>query len=269
MRSVTPAEKETVESLFEGSIYQNSHLGWIDLWGLYAADGSIWIDTFRHNNYLIGLQPSTASIFWLHSFYTDKIPGDYPLAHKIKALLPPGRHSVYTISSHSWFNKLLEKNNFYQCDEIIELETTEIIFPIRYTPDETYSVTDNISNSIIESCEIIFPPLWRLSEAETERAVTTSSYRLAVLSNNQIIGCLLADFDDGNCHIQRISVFPDYQNRGAASFMIRQMVNDAKQNGITSFSVNTNRNNSTAVRFYEHLNFSVQRKHYPVYYRYI
>ena len=269
MRSVTFAEKESVEPLFEGSIYRNRHLGWLNLWDLYAVDGSVWIDTFRHSNYLIALQPSAASVLWLHSFYADKIPGSYPLAHKIKELLPPGRYSVYTISSHSWFNKLLENNGFHKCDEIVELETNEIDIHIRNTPDVNYSVTDNLSNSVIESCEQIFPPLWRLNTAEADRANKTSSYKLAVMSNRQIIGCLLADFADGNCHIQRISVFPEYQNRGAASFMIRQMVTDAKQNGITSFSVNTNRNNTTALHFYEHLNFSIQGKRYPVYYRYI
>lgn len=255
--------------MFEGSIYQNSHLGWLGLWDLYAADGSIWIDTFRHGNFLIGLQPCADSILWLHSFFADKIPGDYPLAHKIKELLPPGRHSVYTISSHSWFNKLLENNSFHKYDEIVELETTEINLPRRNAPDGSFSFNYSLSDSVIESCETVFPSLWRLNTAEADRAKETSSYKLAVVSNRQIIGCLLADFDDGNCHIQRISVFPAFQNRGAASFMIRQMVKDAEKNGITSFSVNTNRNNTTALHFYEHLNFSIQGKRYPVYNRYI
>lgn len=255
--------------MFEGSIYRNRHLGWLALWDLYDADGSIWFDTYRHNNFLIGLQPSAPSIFWLHSFYTDKIPGEYPLARKIKEILPSGRHSVYTISSHSWFNKLLEKNSFHKCDEIIELETTEINLPDRIDPYVNYTLSDILPNSVIESCETVFPPLWRLNTAEIDHANKSSSYSLSVLSDGQIIGCLLADFDDGNCHIQRISVFPAYQNQGAASFMIRQMVIDAKQNGITSFSVNTNRNNSTALHFYEHLNFSIQGKHYPIYYRYL
>lgn len=269
MRSVTPAEKESVESLFQGSIYQNSHLGWLDLWDLYSADGSVWLDTFRHNDFLIGLQPSSATIFWLHSFFADKTPGEYPLAKKIRGLVPPGRHSIYTISSHSWFNKLLEKNNFHQCDEIVEMETDGINIPAHGDYDSRYTLSDVLSISDVEACETIFPPLWRLNRTETDRAYKTSSYKLAVSANNRLIGCLLADFSDDNCHIQRISVFPEYQNRGAASFMLRQMVTDAKRSGIGNFSVNTNRNNANALQFYEHLNFSVQGKRYPVYYRYI
>ena len=269
MRSVTPAERESVEFLFQNSIYQNNHLGWLDLWDLPAANGSIYLDTVRHSNFLIGLQPSSTSIFWLHSFLADKIPGEYPLPKKIKELLQTGRHSVYTISSHSWFNKLLEKNSFHKCDEIVEMETTEINFSVHDNFENNYTLSDALSISDVEACEAIFPPLWRLNRAEADYAYSASSYKLAVLSNRRLIGCLLADFADDNCHIQRISVFPEHQNRGAASLMLRQMVADAKQSGIKNFSVNTNRNNANAVRFYEHLNFSVQGKRYPVYYRYI
>ncbi len=269
MRSVTPAERESVESLFQDSIYQNSHLGWLDLWELQTANGSIWLDTFRRNNYLIGFQPSSPSIVWLHSFFAEKIPGEYPLAKKIKELLPPGKHSVYTISSHSWFNKLLEKNSFHQSDEIVEMETAGINFSVHGDFDSDYTLSDVLSISDVETCEAIFPPLWRLNGTETALAYKTSSYKLAISSDGQLIGCLLADFADDNCHIQRIAVFPEHQNRGAASLMLRQMVTDAKQSGIKSFSVNTNRNNANAVQFYEHLNFSIQGKHYPIYYRYL
>ena len=218
---------------------------------------------------MIGLQPSSSFIFWLHSFFAEKIPGEYPLAKTIKELLPPGRHSVYTISSHSWFYKLLEKNNFHKCDEIIEMETNGINIAAHGDFDSHFTLSEDLSISDVEACETIFPPLWRLKGPETDRAYQTSSYKLSVLANEQLIGCLLADFADENCHIQRISVFPEYQNRGAASLMIRQMVTDAKRSGIKSFSVNTNLNNADAVQFYEHLNFSVQGKVYPVYYRYL
>ena len=255
--------------MFQGSIYQNSHLGWLDVWELYTADGSIWLDTFRRNHFLIGLQPSSPSIFWLHSFFAEKIPGEYPLTKKIRELLPSGRHPVYTISSHSWFNKFLGSNSFHKCDEIVEMETNGINIAAHCDFDSHFTLSEDLSISDIETCEAIFPLLWRLNGPETDRAYQTSSYKLGISSNGQMIGCLLADFAEDNCHIQRISVFPEYQNRGAASLMIRQMVTDAKRSGVRSFSVNTNLNNTNAVQFYEHLNFSIQGKRYPIYYRYI
>ena len=269
MRSVNFTEKESVESLFRGSIYQNTHLGWLELWDLHEANGSVWLDTGRKSNYLIGLQPVNNSIIWLHSFYSDIAPGEYPLAQKIRELLSPGRHSVYTISSHSWYNKLLEKNNFHSYDEIIEMESTALNIPAHNASDQTFEFCEDLSEEIILQYETIFPPIWRLNPAESNCALRTSSYKLAIMENHQIIGCLLADFADDNCHIQRLVVSPEFQNRGAATAMIRKMVSDAKENGVRSFSVNTNRNNSNAVHFYEQLNFRIQGKQYPVYYRYI
>ncbi|MBQ6517172.1 MAG: GNAT family N-acetyltransferase [Anaerolineaceae bacterium] len=269
MKSISPSGRAFAENLFRNSIYQNTHLGWLELWDLPSAGGNILIDRDNGRNFLIAIQPAEKGTVWLHSFYADSEPGDYPLVKKIKELSHGPHISLYAISSHQWFAGLLEQNIFRKSDEIVELETAEIRQPVHLYSSRSHAFSYAVSEDIIREFEQAFPPLWRLNSAEIHCACETSSYKLVLKEERKNIGCLLADFADGNCHIQRISVLPEFRNQGAASLMIRQMIKDAEKSGINHFSVNTNKNNTAAMQLYKHMNFMTQVKSFPVYYRYI
>ena len=126
-----------------------------------------------------------------------------------------------------------------------------------------------MAEAILSACEPSFPPLWRISPQEFEIAVKTSNYGKVIQKGRSILGYLLADITGDNCHIQRIAVRSAYQGKGIGSALIRQMVIDAQKMGISNFSLNTNRNNATAIRFYKKINYRTQGEVFPVYHRYI
>ena len=90
-----------------------------------------------------------------------------------------------------------------------------------------------------------------------------------IVNGNKAIAYLLADYESDNCHIERIAVSQDYQNQGVASSLIHQLIIDMESKGISKFSVNTNKNNSSAVSFYKKMNFAISGQIYPVYHRFL
>ena len=269
MKNVSSTDKNFIENLFIDSIYTNSHLGWFDIWQITNNNGFILFEEEKSNHFLIALQPVTSSIYWLHSFYSSSSPKTYALSDKLKNNLPQGRHSIYTIASHKWYSDLLERNGFRISDEIIQLETTDISLPDISENLKVNEFPSEMVNAAWVNCEFGFPPLWRISKKELSLAHESSNYKRVITYSGNPIAYLLADINEEDCYIERLSVTPDFQKNGFATSLIAHMVKDCHKIGISRFLVNTNLNNKEAIRFYKRLNFRENGERLPVYHRFI
>lgn len=269
MNNASIPGKDYIDSLFSDSIYQNTHLGWLDLWTLPGSGGSICLFDQGSPKFLIAIQSVSDSISWLHSFYCDRRPSDFDLIRPMKSILSSGKKSIYAISSHAWFSELLENNGFIKCDEIIQMETDGIILPPCAEPLHLQKLSIDDLSSILSDCETAFPPLWRLVSYELETAVKTADYAESVRNKDGISAYLLAEITDDNCHILRLATNTAYQRQGIASSMVNDMIRLCMKTDIHHFSVNTNKKNSAAVSFYHSLNFSQVGSVFPIYHRFI
>ena len=254
---------------FHDSIYSNVHLGWIEPEKLCENNGSFWYDEVRREEYLIGILPNSSDLLWLHSFFSSSHPNHYPLTAKLKSCFSSGTKSIYSFSSHVWFSTLLEENGFRKCDEIIQMETETLEIPDIDFDYRISELTENDAENILGNCETSFPALWRLSSAELSLAINASNYTRMIKKGDTVQAYLLADLEPDDCHIDRIAVSQDYQNRGMATALIKQLAADMRDKGIFKFSVNTNDKNEAAIRFYKRLNFEITEDIIPVYHRFL
>lgn len=269
MRRICQSEKDAVESIFLKSIYRNEHPGWFDLWQLSETNGGVFLDETDKYRIVLGFQPISQSLMWLHSFICDRFPSDYDMIRAIRACGFSRGSAVYTISSHGWYSMLLDRFSFRKCDEIIQLETDNIRVPSK-AMDLTAEPFDKADAARIhEACEPAFPPLWQLHEREFSAACEWADIRLCIRHKGVIAGYILAELVDGNCHISRLAVAGNYQHLGKASALVRNLIYACRERGIASFSVNTNKTNAAAVAFYNSLNLKQTGKTYPVCYKYI
>ena len=269
MKRISTFPEKSAERIFSNSIYRNTHLGCLDLEELPDSGGSIILDESDFGNVLMGFQPASESISWLHSFYCDHEPNGYDLASSLIHCGLPRPHSVYAISSHRWFTSLLKQNGFREIDGIVQYELTEIIPPVNVPPVHTEELTIDRAEEVRRACEKAFPPLWRQNASEFEKTCQISNYRRFISGRAGVTGYLLADITEDNCHIMRIAVDPDRQNKGLASALVDQLINFCNGAGITNYSVNTNKNNLPAVNFYHSLNFKKTGDVFPVFYKHI
>lgn len=271
MKKLSSSDKDTVEALFQSSIYTNTHFGWFDCWQIAADNGVIWFDESNSEKHLIALQFISSDTLWFHSFFSTAPVESYPLIEKLRSILAPGNYSIYSISSHSWYSSFLKNNGFRISDEIIQMETDSIPVKNNRSFKEIQPFFPHQSEIIWDECERIFPLIWRLDKKEYYAACKTSDYRRVMMVDGRIAGYLLAEIDesDKNCDITRIVILPDYQQKGFARSLIDQMIIDCSPLNIKSYSVNTNKNNKPAINFYKRLNFKQVGSTYPVFYRYI
>ena len=269
MKILKASDKDYAEKLFSDSVYHNEHLGWLSLWQLPDIGGNIRLFEEASGKYLIGLQPVSENIFWFHSFFSDSNPAQLHISEALRSFFISGPRSIYAISSHKWFSSLLEENGFRQFDEIIQLETSCIVSPKSSARQDLYRFSSGISGMILSECETSFPPLWRLGRFEWKTALLNSNYACYSGSHGVPTGYILADITEDNCHLLRIAVNQDNQQKGIASALVGSMINHCREIGITQYSVNTNKKNSAAVSFYNSLNYSQTGQVFPIYHRYV
>ena len=267
MKTLTEADSELVDRLFSNSIYENRHLGWLDLWDLPEIGKNVFLDESSSNK-LLSFQPIAQDKLWLHTFLSDHDPSGYDLRLAIKQCEIADKTDIYTISSHNWYNALLIKNGFVKCDEIILLETDSIKLPEEHSHIPVTDFDTGQLENIYRFCESSFPTLWHQIPAEFIAAVKDNNYRKVVCKNGNIVGYLLADISEEDCHISRIAVNQSCQKRGIASALLAGMIKDCTDRGISCFSVNTNAKNKPALSLYHSLNLKQTGKNYPVYYKY-
>lgn len=269
MKQLTITEEKSAERIFSNSIYRNTHLGCLDLEELPKSGGSIHLDSSDPQSVLLGFQPAADNIVWLHSFYCSRDPKGYDLTAALKQCGLGRPLSIYTISSHHWYSSLLTQNGFRQKDEIIQFETADIRFPEKTPVIHSFSFTADRSEEVRKGCEQAFPPVWRQNPAEFEKTCRISNYRRFISDEAGICGYLLADITEDNCHIMRIAIAPEQQNRRLASALISELIRYSTEAGITHFSVNTNKNDDPAVALYSSLNFKKTGDVFPVFNKYI
>lgn len=267
MKKIIPSQKKQTEEFFERSIYQNRHLGWLDLWQLHETGGAVFSD----RETLLGFQPVRGDIIWLHTFYSKNNPLQRDIIGNIRSCLSSGLYSLYSISSHKWYSSLLESNGFQKCDDIIEFMTGDIRPAGKQSCGEALiqEFHPEEYDTVRNKCEQAFPALWQLSKFEFDFACDDANYKRIIQIQDEIIGYLLADIDENSCHIMRIAVAPSHQRQGFAALLMNDLIRYCAAGNISLFSVNTNKKNSAAVCFYESLNFHLQNEAFPVYHRFL
>ena len=268
MNPCTSPAQNDIDQLIADSAWQNIHLGWMELSEIDPADKIIRIGEFESDKILLGLQHVHDSVYWLHTFCSTFPPSDLDLSEALKACFPPSHYKLYAISSHKWFDSLLEKNGFMKCDEILQFETDSISVP---QPRTDFMIEPFAESMITDAFafEDVFPPLWRLDASEFDKAFRTSDWNNVIRMDGKLIGYLLADRTEDDCHINRLVVRQEFQNSGAASALLGCLAGDCRKQNITRFGVNTNKNNTAAVDFYLHRNFIRRGRIYLVYCRYL
>jgi ribosomal-protein-alanine N-acetyltransferase len=84
--------------------------------------------------------------------------------------------------------------------------------------------------------------------------------------DDKIIGFALISLVTGECHILNICIHPDYQHQGFGHYLLRHVLNTAKNLGSIMAYLEVRRSNTKAINLYEKIGFAQigdRKNYYP------
>ena len=113
--------------------------------------------------------------------------------------------------------------------------------------------------------EQCFPSPWRRDFFESEMR-GDSRFRLVARRDGAVIGYLFAMWFFDEMHVNKIAVAESERRKGIADALMDRCLAFARENGVTTISLEVRKSNRGAQEFYEHLEFEpmyVRPRYYP------
>lgn len=124
-------------------------------------------------------------------------------------------------------------------------------------------VTDDDLDAIHQIESASFPTPWRRAFFESELRADFR-YNLVARRGGLVIGYLFAMWLFDELHVNKIAVAAEERRKGIADLLMARCFEFARQNGVSTISLEVRRSNMGAQEFYRHLEFksSYVRPHY-------
>jgi len=96
-----------------------------------------------------------------------------------------------------------------------------------------------------------WPAMW------FRRPIRARDFCWGVCDGNRLVGYLIACREDETLHIANLAIDPDYRNQGAATSLIKRIVQAATDERFKDIYLEVRRSNEEAIRLYERFGFKV------------
>jgi ribosomal protein S18 acetylase RimI-like enzyme len=181
--------------------------------------------------------------------------------------LPIGNFQVAAISLQGWFNRLLEKSEFKQTDNVVVL-IWEYSKPLPVPVNSHINLRPMTFEDMAEVLKIdnsAFDLEWRNSQSALELAFQQSTLATIAEVNEEIVGYQFSTSSTMGGHLARLAVRSDMQGKGIGYTLVHQLLNYFSKQGHTHVTVNTQQNNLASLALYRRAGFTITGEAYRVY----
>ena len=182
-------------------------------------------------------------------------------------LVPSGQFVAAAIVLQEWFQGLLLTSGFASCQSIVMLEREggapdEMALPaeISMRPMMSYDLP-----AVAAVDASAFELLWQNGLAVLERAYPQSIWATVAETDGHVIAYQLSTRNPIGVHLARLAVKPAMQGKGLGYALVSNLIQQARQRGLSHLTVNTQSDNATSLRLYQRMGFHETGNRYAVY----
>jgi ribosomal-protein-alanine N-acetyltransferase len=110
-----------------------------------------------------------------------------------------------------------------------------------------------------------FELLWQNALPALEQAYPQATWATVAEADGQVIGYQLSTRNPIGVHLARLAVIPAMQGKGFGSALVSNLIQQARQYGISHLTVNTQSDNALSLRFYQGMGFHETGERFPVF----
>ena len=112
-----------------------------------------------------------------------------------------------------------------------------------------------------------FSPLWQNSLVSLRYALSQAEISTVGMLGNELVAYQMSTRNPFGAHLARLATAPQLQGHGHGYLMVQDLLQKARQLGLSRLTVNTQSNNSASLALYEKIGFTRTGEHYTVFTR--
>lgn len=261
-------------NLLHFETYVHRHLDWRQPLDWLGKDPYLVMESAGRLSAALACPPDPQQISWIRLFavITRTDPSEawsilWPSAKQ--QLLDMGVEKVAAIPLHGWFRGLMMDSHFEHTDNVVVLDWVKSsnfnhneisgqknqIRPMRATDVPDVHAVDRAA----------FARLWQNSEDAISLALKQSSSATVIEQDGQVAAYQISTQGSQGLHLARLATHPDFQGRGLAMALVKDLQTQTVKRNDRRLTVNTQEKNIPSLSLYSKLGFNRTKEEFPVF----
>jgi ribosomal protein S18 acetylase RimI-like enzyme len=175
---------------------------------------------------------------------------------------------VAAIPLHDWFRHILTHSGFENHHNVVVLDWragSDNEIDAETPAYEIRPMIEEDLQGVWEADQAAFPVLWRNSSDAVRRAFRQAGSAAVIEVDQRIAAFQISTHGSRGLHLARLASHPDFQGRGHAFALVRDLQNQVHRRHEGLLTVNTQDNNEPSLALYRKLGFHPTGEEFPVY----
>ena len=274
LRPATEEDRSRLANLLHFETHVHRHLDWRRPLDWLGSEPFLVTETGGRLTGALATPPDPPQVAWLRLF---AVSTRLDVAEVWAALWPAAREQLLetavdqaaAIPLQDWFRKLLSRSRFEHTHNVVVLdwhadggsfsngnaESLPIIRPIKETDIPAVYEVDRTA----------FAPLWQNSLDALGLALKQAGSATLIEEAGKPVAYQISTIGTQGLHLARLATHPDFQGRGLALALVKDLQQQVLRRSEMRLSVNTQDNNFPSLSLYKKLGFKLTRDRFPVY----
>ena len=272
IRPAVLTDQRQIANLIHFSSHVHRHLDWRQPLDWIGSPPFSLIESQGQVVAALGCPPEPPCVAWVRLFVNS---GKLPVQESWQLLwdsaraelVHEGQFVAAAIVLQEWLHDLLLSSGFTSHQSIVMFERDGGV-PSEMTLSPEISMRAMMPFDLPAVAEVdasAFELLWQNALPALERAYPQTVWATVAETESQVIGYQLSTRNPLGVHLARLSVRPAAQGKGLGYALVANLIQQARQHGISHLTVNTQSDNTASLALYQRMGFRETGDRYPVY----
>lgn len=272
VRPATEEDRSRLANLLHFETYVHRHLDWRRPLDWLGQDPYLVLEQEGRLGAALAAPADLPGVAWIRLFaaatrFDPKGAWSELWPRALAQLRQQKISNIAAIPLHDWFRAILMDSQFQNEHNVVVLDW-------RSDPHETdvkssdfaiRPMTEADLKGVSEADNAAFPVLWQNSLDAVKLAFHQAGSASVIEEGGRIAAYQISTHGSRGLHLARLATHPDFQGRGYAFALVRDLQSQVRRRHENLLTVNTQDNNGPSLALYKKLGFRPTHEEFPVY----
>ena len=272
-RSAIEEDRSRLANLLHFETHVHRHLDWRRPLDWLGQDPYLVLESGGRLLAALVCPPDPPGVSWIRLFAaTSRFDAQeawealWPLA--LSQLRAHSVQHAAAIPLQDWFRHILAASQFSHAHNVVVLDWRPKVSSDSNQPSAMPPIrlmTEDDIAAVVSVDRQAFAPLWQNSKEAVSLAFKQAGLANVIEENGHIAAFQISTRASHGLHLARLATHPDFQGRGLASALVRNVQRSVLERNENLITVNTQDNNRPSLALYSKLGLTLTGEQFPVF----